>query len=342
MATSKRNKNVALVQPPLEEVLFEKPYEFEFYQAIRLLHRLYPDRAPLGTSVDPISEIAWIKSAIQLAPSASDIFTLEHEDTSKPPVITVNFFGIAGHGGPLPDAYTEMVLERIFRQDFAFRDFLDVFNHRLVSLSFRIAAKFQFFINFQPLDTQPISQIFYAIAGFNASRQEYYQQYPVPPRAYLNYASFFWRQARSLVGLRVILRDYFQLPIDIEEFIGMWLPIDEDQRTMIGGENPQNDMLGVSASLGYRTWVQSKKIYISIQDLDLETFQALLPGGTLNRKLRQLISSYLPNHIRFGFKLKLAPPQTPQVSLDGSARLGWTSWTLGTQAVGESVWIHVP
>ena len=34
--------------PSLEEALFERGYEFEFFQAVRLLARIYPQRKPVG------------------------------------------------------------------------------------------------------------------------------------------------------------------------------------------------------------------------------------------------------------------------------------------------------
>jgi len=48
--------------------------------------------------------------------------------------VHVNFMGIAGIQGPLPLPYTEILMSRMRQKDMAFRDFLDIFNHRLVSV----------------------------------------------------------------------------------------------------------------------------------------------------------------------------------------------------------------
>lgn len=341
MASTKRHQNTDLAENSIQGLLFSKPYEFEFRQAARLLHKLYPNFEPLGLGSSPDQEIAAITSSIQLAPSPSDLFSLEVMSVDRPPLMTVNFAGIAGHNGPLPDTYTELILERLSRQDYAFKDFLDVFNHRLVGLSFRIAAKFQFLISYHTLETQPITQIFYAIAGFNQSRQAYYQRYPVPPRAYLRYAGYFWRQARSTVGLRIILQDYFRIPFEIEEFVGMWLSIDEDQVTIIGSERAQNGQLGVSACLGDKSWVQSKKIRIHAQALDYDTFIDLLPNGLLHQKVAQFIASYLPNHMRYSFQLKVRPDASQPARLDGSSQLGWTSWMRSDPKHMDDTWVYI-
>ena len=51
MASPKRQSG-----PFVEDSLFEEFYGFSFYKAVNLLETLYPDRKPLGQTLEPDSE----------------------------------------------------------------------------------------------------------------------------------------------------------------------------------------------------------------------------------------------------------------------------------------------
>src|SRR5215468_9827462 len=125
--------------------LFEEGHRFDFYQAVRLLELLYPSRVAVGTGAEPDKEAVRFTSSASLAFPATAITTIQARNHDVPPAaMTVNFLGLAGCLGPLPAHYTERLLERAWRQDTAFRDFLDIFNHRLVSLLYRAYKKHYF------------------------------------------------------------------------------------------------------------------------------------------------------------------------------------------------------
>jgi len=115
-----------------------------------------------GEGADPSKEIVHFKSAVRLDFPTSDVAELrfpardflklnrpngdhgasemvadfKHQET--PAEMTVNFLGLAGGLGALDIPTTESVLRQQSRNDQPFRDFLDIFNHRLVSLLYRI------------------------------------------------------------------------------------------------------------------------------------------------------------------------------------------------------------
>jgi hypothetical protein len=55
--------------------------------------------------------------------------------------------GIAGIQGPLPFPYTEMLIQRERNGDASLKDFLDVFNHRLISILHRIRKQYLISLN---------------------------------------------------------------------------------------------------------------------------------------------------------------------------------------------------
>ena len=57
MAAESRNEDAAVAQPLVRAALERRPTAFEFFQAVRLLERLTPGRAPVGRFVDPEDEV---------------------------------------------------------------------------------------------------------------------------------------------------------------------------------------------------------------------------------------------------------------------------------------------
>ena len=51
----------------LADVLFEEPYRFEFFQAVRLLERIEPERRPVGRYSEPASEAVRFRTRVSLS-----------------------------------------------------------------------------------------------------------------------------------------------------------------------------------------------------------------------------------------------------------------------------------
>jgi len=90
--------------PPVARTLFEKPYGFDFYQAVRLLHWLR-EHADRGTRP---SEIVRFAARLALETPASEIYELTQPQPATPerpgraPEMTVNFLGLTGISGARP------------------------------------------------------------------------------------------------------------------------------------------------------------------------------------------------------------------------------------------------
>ncbi|MEO1995960.1 MAG: type VI secretion system baseplate subunit TssG, partial [Planctomycetaceae bacterium] len=151
MATKVRNPSAALI-----EQLLSTPYEFDFFQAVRILeqHAAWPADAadtsrhsapqhapqPVGHDGPPGNEAVRFTALQSHAFPSAEITAVRQPNsdpdtaTGPPPEMTVSFMGLTGPNGVLPDHYTSLMIERMRQRDTALRDFFDTFNHRTISL----------------------------------------------------------------------------------------------------------------------------------------------------------------------------------------------------------------
>src|SRR3954452_20824057 len=124
--------------PSLEGALFERGYEFEFFQAARLLARLRATGKPVGGTARPEQEFARFIARLSMDFPPSAVHDIERTRDSDTPIrMTVAFLGLTGTQGVLPFCYTEWMLAQKAAKDDTLAAFLDLFNHRLVSLFYR-------------------------------------------------------------------------------------------------------------------------------------------------------------------------------------------------------------
>ena len=192
MATTGRPENTALARWPIAELLEAEPYLFEFFQAIRLMSRMAPERQLVGRFTNPASEVVRLASHTGVAFPASEIQSLERTG-GAPPVMRVNFLGL---------------------------------------------------------------------------------------------------HSRSATGLRQVLWDYFDVPVEIEQFVGAWYPVELESQCCLGETGGYSEQLGFGAVVGDETWDQQSRVRIQLGPLSLEEYVDFLPGHEGHRELRALTQFY--------------------------------------------------
>ena len=133
MATASRSQDLDVSRSFLGEELREHPGWFDFFQAVRLMHRMLPDREPVGLSRPPGREVLRFSANNLLAFPPSQIQTLAWPEDG-PARMKINFMGLTGPMGVLPYSYTELIRDRNRFKDFSTEEFFDLFNHRMISL----------------------------------------------------------------------------------------------------------------------------------------------------------------------------------------------------------------
>jgi len=320
---------------PLEELLFEEGYRFEFYQAVRLLERLHERLCPdedrvvsVAEGSEPDKEAVRFKSKVDFIFPAGEIHEIGKaaSDSEEPSEMTVNFMGLAGCLGPLPVPYTELICDRVRERDTALRDFLNIFNHRLISLMYRVRKVYRIGFDLHSPEKSRFADYLFSLMGLGTKGLR--GRMKVKDRALLFYAELLAQQPRSMAGLEAVLSDYFNIRVKGNQLCGQWYDIDEDQLSRIGSFG-QNRRLGLDMVIGTRVWDQQGKFEIEIGPITYEQLYDFLPNvGTAYEALCELTRFYVNGEFDFDFLLIVEKGEDiePKLGRPKGPILGRTSW----------------
>ena len=319
--------------PSLEESLFARGYEFEFFQAARLLGRIFAERKPVGGTAKPHEEFARFGAHLCMAFPASAVHEIRRiPDSPDPARVTVAFFGLTGTQGVLPFCYTEWMLERAAAKDDTLAAFLDVFNHRLVSLFYRSWEKHRPPVLYEMGAARnqrpdPFTLSLYDLIGMGTEGLRGRMQ--VQDESLLLYAGLIAQGPHSATALRGILRDYFGVPVEIDQCIGDWYQLDEADRSYLWPEMERNQ-LGVGAFAGEQVWNQHGRFRIRVGPLRLKEFLDFLPQGRAMARLVEWARYLAGEAMAFNVQLILRAADVPYCRLDDEStdapRLGEMAW----------------
>ncbi|PYT54496.1 MAG: type VI secretion system baseplate subunit TssG [Acidobacteria bacterium] len=317
----------SLAPSDLEARLREQPCTFGFFQAVRLLERLLPERKPVGRFVNPSEEIARFGSNPSLAFPASQIQSLEW-NANKPHQMKVNFLGLMGPVGALPHWYTGLIAERLRANDRTLRDFLDIFNHRFISLFYQAWEKYRFSIAYERGELDRFSHLLLDLIGMGTEGLQ--ERQAVPDEAFLFFAGILAQRPRSAKALEMILNEYFEVPVEVQQLLGGWFRLDPATECRLGDRETPSEQLGQGAVAGNEVWDQQARARIKLGPLSLSQYLDFLPNGSAFQALRGLTRFFSNDEIDFEVQLVLERDEVPACELgsegDESPRLGWVSW----------------
>ena len=313
------------------QAFFKEPFRIGFFQAVRLLRRMLPGRKPVGGFFPPASETARFVAHPSLAFPASEIQELSvPADSASPAVMQVNFMGLSSPQGVLPTPYTELILERAQKKDNGLRDFLDIFNHRLISFFYRAWEKHHFFVPFELGEPDSITPLIMHLLGLGTDGLGKRQL--VPDQALIFYSGLLAQKPRSAQNLKQLLADYFQVQVQIEQFVGKWVPLQKIDQTILDDFESPMQRLGFGAIVGDEVWDQQSTVRVKLGPLAQQQYLSFLPReeSEAYRDLKALLKFWGNDALDFEVELILQGDQTPGFDLgkeqDGGRLLGWTTW----------------
>lgn len=307
----------------------------QFAQFLRCLQR------ESGTRIGDQPRLA--NQPVRLVPDVEPSFPVselssweEPSADGSRPTLSVNFFGLLGPCGVLPNHYTQLIQERIARKDRALLEFLNIFNHRLLCMFYQAWEKHAFAVSMETaaVSDRPATatEALSAIVGnrLPAARD----RLAFDDTAVLYYGGLFANQRPTQEALRASIADFTRLSTEIVNLVGQWLRLSLEDQSRIGsfalGVQAGN-RLGIDTIVGERAWDIENRFRIRLGPVRWAVLHEYLPTGTMLRSVVDFVRRFVGPQWDFDVQMVVDGNEVRGVQLDPDQPflLGWNTW-LGT------------
>jgi len=332
-------------EPSVIARLFEQPYRFQFFQAVRMLE-LWLKKNGLPRE-GAVASFLRFQNSLSLNFPASQLEAMDTEPRAlardsaalgealrrgelKYIRITPAFMGFLGTAGALPAHYTERIAAHaLYERDDGPRAFLDTFSNRTLALFYEAWRKYRLELQYEIDGKDRFLPLLLSMAGLgnHALRHRLSDGGEgVLDESVGYFAAAMRHRPASAAMIGKVLSDYFGEPINVTQFIGAWYDVPPTQQTTLGGTNAQ---LGMSALVGGRVWQRDLRMRLTVGPLDRAGFDAFLPGGLAARALAKMLTMFTGLTLEYEVHIVLRAPDVDGVTLSEErhgGRLGWDSF----------------
>lgn len=360
MPSQSRRKSTAI-----KSKLHDAPYEYPFVQAVRLLMReAYKQAQATSTEIaldiaqytPPQAEVIRFQSNWRLSFPASEVYDIvprRSDGNNKNAAqwnMIVSFLGLSGSSGVLPYHYSELIIQQIKDKNPAIFDFLEMFNHRTISLFYRASIKYRCAHQYEQsqykrktVKRSDMTHALLSIIGLGTKGLT--DRMITPDECLLHYSGLYSQKVRNPTSLGHMLSDYFNLPIKIGQFQGQWQNLVPDLRSHITSKalpKGQNVCLGINTLIGSKGWYAQGKIQINIGPLSKTQFNSVKPGSSKLTAIKEIVRLYVGIEQDFELNIKLKRSDLGErVTLQKHNKpiLAWNSWMeqSQTQQAGDDM-----
>lgn len=300
--------------------LRQYPESCDFLDIMRWLERSHPEKPRIGDSSARDEEIAILGQPPYVEFPASNIETFSVDALGRYRVIS-KFLGLLGPQGALPLHTSYEARHWADMRDESFARFLDIFNHRFQQLFFRAWSNARPAGQFDRPSEDRFADYIGTTIGVGTS--SFRNRDSLHDFAKIAVAGLLSPAIKSASRLRAMLQYLFRAEVAVEQFVGMWMPLEKQDQTSLSGLNAA---LGKDTILGSSVFSLQDKFRIRIRARSLEEYESFLPNGMHCDRLADSVSFYLGNVLAFEVALGLPETETRPLRLGQFGRLGWTSW----------------
>lgn len=302
----------------------EKPYQYGFFQTVRRINCFYEDKPLTGKASKPSDDPVRFSQEPYTCFAPATLHGLKFDSDSQYPRLSQRFIGLFGPNGPLPLQLTEYARDRSrHHQDQSFARFVDMFHHRIVSLFYSAWAQSQPTVQFDRPEQDRFAMYIGSLIGLGLPSMRGVDS--MHHLSKLGFAGHLSSLPRHVSGLVSLIKGYFSIPAQIQEFVAHWMVIPAQDHVQLG-ESSMNGRLGMDTVIGERVWQRQDKFRVILGPLSLDQYEAFLPTGKSFEALVSAVRSYVGFEYLWEVNLILEKQQKPVTCLGKSGALGWTSW----------------
>lgn len=260
-------------------------------------------------------------------------------------LIFVYFMGLTGVNGPFPLEYTNYAYQRSHNYyDLTIRRFNDIINHRFIGLFYRAWKMNEMAVSLDNPKSGLLVNILNSLAGNPLEHSGLRRDVA------MEHSGIFGNTYKSKDGLKVILNEYFHLPIKIVEKCVSQSEIPDEYRCHLGRRGVSE--LGKTVQLGGRFYTNTRKFLLEVHDVAYSEVEMLLPGARGFDDLLLILEHYLNHPFDYDLKLYLKTESLPKPKLNGKLQMGRNIWlqsnhmerktvlTIGASRLAESKHRH--
>lgn len=291
------------------------PY-MNFYRFCQLLEQSQPAVPVPGSSWQMRHEPVRFRPHPGMGFPAGEIRGMsdpEAEHEHLPPSVNVNFMGLYGVESPLPAHYIDDIAQQ--REGWeATRNFLDIFNHRLIAQYYRIWRKYAYPATFAPGGSDNTSQYLLGLAGLGIPGCA--ATAGTPLSRFLALLPVMLLPGRTAEGMAALVQllapdtradvyhnDLCRIPLKRPVTMSTRQPVSLKHRPVMGAQG--TDVNG--------------QVLLQLVTDNPDEAHGWLPGGELYRDLMALLHVYLGSHLDVRLQLCVARHLLPDAQLMCSA-----------------------
>ena len=341
-------------EPSVIERLFEQPYRFQFFQAVRMLE-LWLRRNGVAHDGAVVNFLRF-QNSVSLKFPASQLEALQEEPRMKTRDaralsdalrnaqlkyvrITPAFMGFLGGNGALPAHDTERIAAHLlYEKDEGPRAFLDTFSNRALALFYEAWRKYRLELKYEIEGKDRFLPLLLSLAGLghnSLQRRMHDDGDGVLDESMGHFAAAIRHRPASAIAIGQVLSEYFGQRVLVTQFIGGWYDVPPSQQSALGGANAS---LGSTALVGTRVWQRNLRLRLTIGPLARQQFEAFLPGGKAARALKTMLTMFAGVSLEYEVQLVLRGADVQPISLDSEragGRLGWDSFLITDEQVSQ-------
>jgi type VI secretion system protein ImpH len=148
--------------------------------------------------------------------------------------------------------------------------------------------------------------------------------------ACLYYVGLLSQRRPSAQGLKQLIEDYFDVPVEIEQFTGTWRRLPPSNLTFLRETGAFCEQLGMGTIVGDEAYDQHGAITVRLGPMTYERYREFLPGARASVELHSWLRLFTNREFDFVIQLVLERNEVPPMDLGEqgvtASRLGLVSW----------------